>query len=122
MRRAALRILQRRVSCCVTVHGTRETHESAALISRGPRVCTVVTVVCVRIQAARALQRMSIEPGVLQKLVNKRVSTARDLLSATQLELVEGLDLSFEAVEQLIFHVCQHVAPSPSTVAAAQLL
>ena len=73
---------------------------------------------CVRVQAARALQRMGIDPVVLQKLVNKRVSTAKDLLSATQLELVEGLDLPFEAVEQLICHVCRHVAPSPSTVPA----
>ena len=53
---------------------------------------------------------------VLRKLVNRRVLTAKDLLTATQLELVEALDLPFETIEQLMLHVCGHISPNAVTV------
>ena len=59
---------------------------------------------------------MNIDPTVLQRLVNRRVLTAKDLLTATQLELVEALDLPFETIQQLVLHVCGHIAPIALTV------
>ena len=72
------------------------------------------------VQATRALQRMSIDPAVLQRLANKRLFTAKDLLIATQLELVEALDIPFRAVEELVLHVSTHIAPQTSTVTAVK--
>ena len=59
---------------------------------------------------------MSIDPVVVQRLASRRLFTARDLLIATQLELVELLDIPFEAAEELVLHVCSQIAPSSSTV------
>ena len=59
---------------------------------------------------------MNLDPMVLHKLVNRRLFTARDLLTATQLELVEALDLPFETVESLVIFVSNAIAPSASTV------
>jgi tartrate dehydratase beta subunit/fumarate hydratase class I family protein len=71
---------------------------------------------CVLLQASRALQRMSIDPTILQKLTNRRLFTARDLLIATHLELVEALDIPFQAAEELLLYVCNQIAPASSTV------
>ena len=59
---------------------------------------------------------MNIDPAILQKLKSRRFGTARDLLTATQLELVEALDLSYDQVEQLLLHVSTCVAPQSATV------
>ena len=67
-------------------------------------------------QAAKALQRMNLDPGILRKLVNRRLFTAKDLLLATHLELVEGLDISSEAVADLVLTVSNAIAPRVSTV------
>ncbi|DBB05144.1 TPA: hypothetical protein ACH3X3_010395 [Trebouxia sp. C0006] len=66
--------------------------------------------------ASRALQRMNIDPTILQKLTNRRLFTARDLLIATHLELVEALDITFQAAEELVLCVCNQIAPISSTV------
>lgn len=71
---------------------------------------------CVLLQASRALQRISIDPTILQKLTNRRLFTARDLLIATHLELVEALDIPFQAAEELLLYVCNQIAPASSTV------
>lgn len=70
----------------------------------------------VLVQASRALQRMNIDPTILQKLTNRRLFTARDLLIATHLELVEALDITFQAAEELVLCVCNQIAPISSTV------
>ncbi len=72
--------------------------------------------VCFCMQASRALQRMNIDPTILQKLTNRRLFTARDLLIATHLELVEALDITFQAAEELVLCVCNQIAPISSTV------
>lgn len=59
---------------------------------------------------------MSLHPAILRKLVNRRLFTAKDLLLATHLELVEGLDISSEAVEELVLTVSNAIAPRASTV------
>ena len=59
---------------------------------------------------------MNLDPGILRKLVNRRLFTAKDLLLATHLELVEGLDISSEAVEDLVLTVSNAIAPRVSTV------
>lgn len=59
---------------------------------------------------------MSIDSAILHKLKSKRFATARDLLAATQLELVEALDLPHDQVEQLLLHVSTCVAPQSATV------
>ncbi len=70
----------------------------------------------VLLQASRALQRMNIDSTILQKLTNRRLFTARDLLIATHLELVEALDIPFQAAEELLLYVCNQIAPASSTV------
>lgn len=59
---------------------------------------------------------MNLDPAILRKLVNRRLFTAKDLLLATHLELVEGLDISAEAVSSLILLVSNAAAPCASTV------
>lgn len=59
---------------------------------------------------------MNIDLAILRKLVNRRLYTAKDLLLATHLELVEGLDISSEAVENLVLTVSNATAPRVSTV------
>lgn len=59
---------------------------------------------------------MNLDSGILRKLVNRRLFTAKDLLLATHLELVEGLDISSEAVEDLVLSVSNAIAPRVSTV------
>lgn len=59
---------------------------------------------------------MGLEPVTLQKLVNKRFFTAKDLVIATHSELVETLDISFQAAEELVLQVCSQIAPNPLTV------
>ena len=59
---------------------------------------------------------MNLDPAILRKLVNRRLFTAKDLLLATHLELVEGLDISSEAVEELLLIVSSAIAPRVSTV------
>ncbi len=71
---------------------------------------------CVLLQASRALQRMNIDSAILQKLTNRRLFTARDLLIATHLELVEALDIPFQVAEELLLYVCNQIAPASSTV------
>lgn len=71
---------------------------------------------CVLLQASRALQRMNIDPIILQKLTNRRLFTARDILIATHLELVEALDIPFQAAEELLLYVCNQIAPASTTV------
>ena len=59
---------------------------------------------------------MTLDPVILHKLVNRRLFTAKDLLVATQLELVEALDISFEAAKHLVLIVSEAMAPRASTV------
>ena len=59
---------------------------------------------------------MNLDPVILHKLLSKRLFTAKDLLVATQLELVEALDISFEAAEHLVLVVSECIAPRASTV------
>ena len=59
---------------------------------------------------------MSLDPLIAQKLKNKRFTTAKEVLTATQLELVEALDLSHDQVEQLLLQVSTYVAPQSETV------
>ena len=59
---------------------------------------------------------MNLDPAILRKLVNRRLYTAKDLLLATHLELVEGLDISSGAVENLVLTVSNATAPRVSTV------
>lgn len=61
---------------------------------------------------------MNLDPVILRKLVNRRLFTAKDLLLATHLELVEGLDISLEAVGDLLLIVSNATAPRVSTVSA----
>lgn len=61
---------------------------------------------------------MNLDPVILRKLVNRRLFTAKDLLLATHLELVEGLDISSEAVGDLLLIVSNATAPRVSTVSA----
>ena len=75
----------------------------------------------VLVQASRALQRMNIDPTILQKLTNRRLFTAKDLLIATHLELVEALDIPFQAAEELLLYVCNQIAPASSTVRTRRL-
>ena len=62
---------------------------------------------------------MNLDPIVAQKLANKRLSTAKDVLIATEFELAEALDLSYQCVEQLTLHVSSCVAPRPTTVSSS---
>lgn len=71
-------------------------------------------------QAAKTLQRMNLDPDILRKLLNRRLFSAKDLLLATHLELVEGLDISSEAVSNLFLIVSNAVAPCSSTVSCSQ--
>lgn len=64
----------------------------------------------------KSLQRMNLDPVITQKLFNKRFSTAKDVLVATEFELVEALDLPYHLVEQLALHVSSNVAPQAVTV------
>lgn len=59
---------------------------------------------------------MGLEPVTLQKLVNKRFFTAKDLVIATHSELVETLDISFQVAEEVVLQVCSQIAPNPLTV------
>lgn len=59
---------------------------------------------------------MNLDPCVAQRLKNKRFLTAKDVLTTTQLELVEALDLSYDQVDQLLLQVSTQVAPQPATV------
>ncbi|KAA6429298.1 MAG: DNA repair RAD51 protein 2-like [Trebouxia sp. A1-2] len=59
---------------------------------------------------------MNIDPIILQKLTNRRLFTARDILIATHLELVEALDIPFQAAEELLLYVCNQIAPASTTV------
>ena len=65
---------------------------------------------------------MNLDPVILHKLVNRRLFTAKDLLVATHLELVEALDNSYENVENLILFVSNAIAPRVSTVSIQQLI
>ena len=59
---------------------------------------------------------MNLDPTLLRKLVSRRLFTAKDVLLATHLELVEGLDISSEDVSSLVLIVSNAVAPCASTV------
>ncbi len=43
------------------------------------------------------------------------------MLIATHMELVEALDLPFDAAEQLVLHVCSQIAPSALTVSESEV-
>ncbi|KAK9807879.1 hypothetical protein WJX72_011994 [[Myrmecia] bisecta] len=66
--------------------------------------------------AARALQRMQLQPAVLQRLSERNITTARDLLLSTHIDLVEVLDLNPDEVERLVQHVSSTIIPQPVTV------
>ncbi len=84
--------------------------------ARPERFIGLATPQCALLQASRALQRMNIDPAILQKLTNRRLFTARDLLITTHLELVETLDIPFLAAEELLLYVCNQISPASSTV------
>lgn len=59
---------------------------------------------------------MNLDATIAQRLRSKRFLTAKDVLVATQLELVEALDISYGQVEQLLLQVSTCIAPPVATV------
>ncbi|KAK3260783.1 DNA repair protein RAD51 [Cymbomonas tetramitiformis] len=62
--------------------------------------------------ASRKLIRMDLDTEVLHKLAMRNIHTAKDLLSRTELELVECADLSFECIRALLRQVSVRICPS----------
>ncbi|KAI7845396.1 hypothetical protein COHA_001101 [Chlorella ohadii] len=67
--------------------------------------------------ATRQLSRIGLPPPLAQRLAERNVQTARDLLQRTLLELVELLDLPVSTVKRILAEVAAKVAPPPRTVA-----
>lgn len=68
--------------------------------------------------AARQLQRIGLQPHLLSRLQAANLTTARELFSRTVLELVEMLDLPYQAVAQVLLEVAAKITPPPTTVLA----
>ncbi|CAD7697991.1 unnamed protein product [Ostreobium quekettii] len=65
--------------------------------------------------ATRPLARMGIEATLLSKLKARNLNTAQDVLTSTQLDLIEILeDVTETEIEALVLAVSKHVAPTPA--------
>jgi RAD51-like protein 1 len=69
-------------------------------------------------QATRQLARAGLDPELLRRLSARGLATAADVLYRPTADLVEVLDLPWEAVEALVAAVASHVAPLPETALA----
>lgn len=60
---------------------------------------------------------MGIEATLLRKLKARNLNTAQDILTSTQLDLIEILeDVTETEIEAMVLAVSQHVAPPPARV------
>lgn len=94
---AAARPPARRRNCCCTAPSPPAFHP-------GPR------------QATRQLARMGLPPELAARLAARNLVTARDLFARTLLDLVELLDLPYEAVRAILRDVAVRIVPQPQSV------
>jgi hypothetical protein len=71
---------------------------------------------CARQQAQRAVRRMALSPMALERLAAANFTTARDVLSLNVVDIMELLDLSHSAAQELLLGVSAAIAPSCITV------
>jgi len=64
--------------------------------------------------AQRKLSRFNLDESVLRRLSDRKILTPRDLLSKTEIELMQVLDLDRHSVKRMLKTVSQGVAPSPT--------
>ncbi|GAB4819790.1 hypothetical protein N2152v2_006836 [Parachlorella kessleri] len=65
--------------------------------------------------AARSLQRVGLQHHLLGRLLERNITTAKDLFARTPLDLVELLDLPYETVQQIRLDVAVRITPAPHT-------
>jgi hypothetical protein len=62
---------------------------------------------------------MALPPPLAARLAERNIQRAADLFNKTLLDLVELLDLPYDAVRQILHEVAARVTPTPVTVRAA---
>ncbi|KAI3430763.1 hypothetical protein D9Q98_009175 [Chlorella vulgaris] len=68
--------------------------------------------------ASRQLQRIGLPPLLAARLVERNVTTAAALFGRTLLDLVELLDLPYDAVRHILQEVAARITPPPRTALA----
>lgn len=61
---------------------------------------------------------MDLPPPLATRLAERNVQRAADLFGRTLLDLVELLDLPYQAVRQILREVAARITPAPQTVRA----
>jgi len=66
--------------------------------------------------ATRSLSRMGLDPRTVHRLSMRSIHTVQDLLGRTQLDLIETIDITSEAVDALVEDVSEKICPTPVTL------